>query len=146
MDLSDDELVTEESILHDLVIDNELMMSFEEALGEMTSPTQTFPIQRNSCLAHLLQLAIKDALKQSFVADMAKKVNHIITWFHKSNIHYTKLKLLTKIGLKKPCETRWNSFYHCLSRLCEEVLEAANENEGENNQVMGWIFIFSKPI
>lgn len=76
---------------------------------------------RNSCLAHLLQLGINDALKYPQIAAFIKKVNTIVKWFHKSNKFHTELKELSGLGLIKPCDTRWNSLYHCLKRFSREV-------------------------
>lgn len=95
---------------------------------------------RNSCLAHLLQLAIKDALNEPRVAALVKKVNALVKWFHKSNKFYTELRKLTGLGLIKPCDTRWNSFYHCLKRLLRDVSVKQSENQVKiNSRVCSFI-------
>ncbi|XP_035713793.1 uncharacterized protein LOC118438118 [Folsomia candida] len=77
-------------------------------------------LPRNSCLAHLLQLAIRDAISENdFVVSLIKDVNGIVRFFHKSTHYYSKLKKINgDLSLIKPCTTRWNSQYHCLKRIC----------------------------
>jgi len=67
----------------DLVLDENMEAKILEAVSTIpeTYSTQD-PITRNSCLAHLLQLAIKDALKQKYVCELAKKLNSIVSWFN----------------------------------------------------------------
>lgn len=74
---------------------------------------------RNPCLAHLTQLAIKDAIGGSAtVKRILEKINSIVTWFHNHTSWYTMLKDLTgEIHLIRPCVTRWNSQFYCLQRL-----------------------------
>lgn len=75
-------------------------------------------LTRNACLAHLLQLAIKDSAKLSRpVMDLAKKLSDVITFFNRSSHHYTKLKDRAGYSLVKPNATRWNSMFHGFKRL-----------------------------
>jgi hypothetical protein len=76
---------------------------------------------RNACLAHLLQLGIKDRINFSkLVKDLIKRINDIVNYFHKSNFWYSKLRKEIQISLLKACTTRWNSQYHCLKRIFGE--------------------------
>ncbi len=120
------------TIEHELVTDEEINSAIDNVISEWsTLKTTEERRSRNSCLAHLLQLAIKDALNQEEVASIIKKVNAIITWFHKSNKYYTALRELSGLALVKPCETRWNSTYHCLKRLTREIIIKGKEDESE---------------
>jgi len=78
-------------------------------------------VRRNACLVHLLQLGIRDALKCEFAEAFTKDINKIVSWFHKSNHYYTKLRSITDLSLARPCETRWNSVYLCFKRFLAET-------------------------
>lgn len=123
VDLEFDELpdIDDGTIEHDLVTDDDINKAIDTVILEWTSITDNRR-SRNSCLAHLLQLGIKDALAQTEIAAIIKKVNAIVTWFHKSNKYYTALRDLTGLALVKPCDTRWNSSYHCMKRLTREII------------------------
>lgn len=78
-------------------------------------------IRRNPCLAHLLQLAIRDVLAIDPTARrLVKKVSDVIAFFSRSKNSASRLKKLTTYALVKSCETRWNSFYDCLTRLLKK--------------------------
>lgn len=79
-------------------------------------------IVRNPCLAHLLQLAIKDAIVRSpNVNRMINKVNTIVRFFHKNTHYYTKLRECNgNLTLLKPCVTRWNAQHDSLKRFVHE--------------------------
>jgi len=106
--------------IEELVLDEdniEESSSAEAALEEMDTG-----LNRNPCLAHLLQLAIKDAIRESEpVTDLIKRANSIVNFFTKSNHYYTKLKEINgNMSLIKPCTTRWNSQFHCLKRIISQ--------------------------
>ncbi|ODM90229.1 Zinc finger BED domain-containing protein 4 [Orchesella cincta] len=113
-------LVSTAEVVEDVVATKRLRSQMEKVIMDW-SICETTGLTRNSCLAHLLQLGINDGLKNKLVSDFMKRINGIVTWFHKSPKQYTKLKSQTTIGLVRPCETRWNSFYHCLKRFSREV-------------------------
>lgn len=77
------------------------------------------PLSRNPCLAHLLQLAINDALNGNrAITHCTKKIGSIVNFFHKSNKYYCEFKDFVKgRSLLKPVCTRWNSLYFCLERI-----------------------------
>jgi hypothetical protein len=78
-------------------------------------------ITRNSCLAHLLQLAIRDALKANeTIEKLSKRISKIVNFFYKSPKWYGKFRILAGIGLVKPCATRWNALYDCFNRILNE--------------------------
>jgi len=120
-----------------LITDSEMNAAIDAVILEWGSGCLN-RIRRNSCLAHLLQLAIKDALRNKEVAAIIKKVSTIVTWFHKSDKNNTALRQLCKLGLVRPCDTRWNSLYHCLKRLCRELSDDDNEEKvGRRKEQMG---------
>jgi len=78
---------------------------------------------RNSCLAHLMQLAIKDAIRSSeLVKGVTAKLSSIVSYFNNSPKRHTELMNLTG-GLKliKPCATRWNSLHNSMHRVMRVV-------------------------
>lgn len=81
--------------------------------------TSLLPAKRNECLAHLLQLAIKDALRQNPLAqDTVKRVTSVVAFFNRSAKFYTKLRQRSSgLNLVAPVEVRWNSLYYCLKRM-----------------------------
>lgn len=101
--------------IQDFVSQKEDPRGVEEDILQGVEMTPT----RNSCLAHLLQLGVKDAIAGSvYVTNMIKKVNDIVTFFHRSSYFNGKLRKENgDLALVKPCVTRWNSQYHCLKRL-----------------------------
>lgn len=76
-------------------------------------------LHRNSCLAHLLHLAVKDAIKESlFVTTICKRVTEIVSFFHTHTKWNDKLLAATNnIVPMKPVDTRWSSVFAALKRL-----------------------------
>lgn len=110
--------VSEKEIQEVIVSSPELETAVESVLSDWCSETNLgHVLKRNSCLAHLLQLGIKDALKHDTVTPVTKRVQSIVAWFNGSNINTAQLAELCGIGIRTPCVTRWNSLYQCLQRL-----------------------------
>lgn len=77
-------------------------------------------LKRIRCLAHTLQLAINDSVKQiQAIKDMVKYLNSIITVFRKSAIRSQDLKRRIKRSLIPIGKTRWNSILFAAERLTE---------------------------
>jgi type IV secretory pathway VirB3-like protein len=76
-------------------------------------------IKKNPCLAHLLQLAIQNALRDSrFFSTLLNKVKNIINFFSKSPKFTEMLRVRTNgMSLLKIGITRWNSTYDALNRI-----------------------------
>lgn len=79
-------------------------------------------IKRNGCLAHLLQLGIRDAMNATKqVAALKKKVTDIVSFFNRRP-HYKHL-LKQKTGglvlIPAVC-TRWDATYYCFNRILDE--------------------------
>ena len=106
----------------DIVENDDFFLLEQEDDAENQTLQQLGPkMERNGCLAHLTQLVIKDAITQcEFVNRIIKRVNELVTFFHRSNHYYTQLKRINgNRALVKPCVTRWNSQYSCLQRIVE---------------------------
>jgi hypothetical protein len=75
--------------------------------------------ERNPCLAHLLQLGIRNASDFSMlVKKLSKHVNEIVAFFGRSSHFNTKLMEKTSgISLVRPCITRWNALFSCFNRI-----------------------------
>lgn len=135
---SDEELldVDEANLQDTMAIDNDMDLAVDSLIQKWNSDSSnSIYVRRNSCIAHLLQLGIKSALKNSAVDGLIKKVNGMITWFNKSNKELALLKEKTKLGFIKPCDTRWNATYMCLKRLCTEIEISSATEDGESTKV-----------
>lgn len=86
-----------------------------KSLGEWSN----CKVVRKGCLAHLLQLTIKDAIGcNNTVLSLCKKVTKIVTRMNQSPKLTDKLRNATDgLILVKPCPTRWNSMYDALRRI-----------------------------
>lgn len=87
--------IDDAAVEQDLVTNDEINLAIDNVILDWSALSTTDERRsRNSCLAHLLQLAIKDSLAQKEITTIIKKVNAIVTWFHKSNKYYTALREL----------------------------------------------------
>lgn len=88
-------------------------------------------LARNGCMAHLLQLAIKDAIKLcELVKLLLKKCKQIVNFFAKSSRWKDELKKETGgLTLVKSVEVRWNSDYKCLKRILRKDDKVASHVE-----------------
>lgn len=75
------------------------------------------------CLAHTINLIVRDALK--VINTTVEKVKRIVEFFHKSTTATQKLKStqrqmgLPELRPKQECITRWNSTFHMLKPVLE---------------------------
>lgn len=97
----------------EMIIENELRT--ESDWKEAT-------FQRLGCLAHALQLVIKEALNSNQAAkDLIHTVNEMVSFFHKSNTWTEKLYRRTKLHVVPIGKTRWNTVSIALERMLEVV-------------------------
>jgi len=98
----------------DTVMPSLILKSFNDFAGRT--------LKRNACLAHLLQLAIRDSINSNpAVVSISKKVNDIVKFINNSNKCLADLRSKTGgLSLVKPCATRWNSVYYCLKRILRD--------------------------
>ena len=103
----------------DDIIITEAQMPCLVAVADHVEERESTELRRNPCLAHLLQLAIKDAIKaSSLVTAIVTRINKIVRFFHKSTFFYSELKAINgNLGLLKPCITRWNAQFACINRI-----------------------------
>jgi len=104
---------------NEIIEDGEDSESHSSTIMEALSSMSNHTFRRNGCLAHLLQLGIKDAVAASLtVKTVTKKLTEVVSFFHRSPKWSSKLKAITNgMVLIRPCTTRWNSLYLCLSRM-----------------------------
>jgi hypothetical protein len=116
LEVNEEDDIVEEEELRRMVEEDE-----EATNNQTTEEDKSSGLERNACLAHLTQLAIKDAITSSeFVTDLIKRINELIAFFHRSNQYYTRLKQCNgNKALVKPCVTRWNAQYSCFQRIIE---------------------------
>lgn len=88
---------------------------------------QTF--QRMPCLAHSLQLSLKDAMKHPSAESEINKARRLVHSVWKSSVANEKMVVKRGKTLVRHCSTRWNSTLDMIKRLLEtrlglnEVLE-----------------------
>jgi len=93
---------------------------------------------RNSCLAHLLQLAIKDAIQSSeLVKEVTAKVNSIVSYFNKSpQRHVELMKLTSGLRMIKPVATRWNSLHNSMHRMRRVVNKEVKKKQKHSRMLL----------
>ncbi|KAM4593896.1 E3 SUMO-protein ligase ZBED1-like [Odontesthes bonariensis] len=84
--------------------------------------------QRMPCLAHTLQLALKDAMKHPGVESTILKARLLVHAVRKSSVANEQMVRRCGKTLIRDCSTRWNSTLHMINRLLE--------TKGELNQVL----------
>lgn len=123
----------QEAIASQIVSNDDMNSAFDAVIQQWSASYSLGAISmtRMSCLAHTLQLGIKDALSYSNdIVELIKKTNTIISWVHHSDQNVASLQSLSRLGLRKPNETRWNSTFLCLERLCT-TSEPVDQTGGE---------------
>lgn len=77
------------------------------------------------CVAHTVNLIVKDALELELVNPLISKISNIVSHFKRSTIAKNKLDFYQKQSDKPPkrliqsVATRWNSVYYMLDRITE---------------------------
>ncbi|XP_035798322.2 E3 SUMO-protein ligase ZBED1-like isoform X2 [Amphiprion ocellaris] len=75
--------------------------------------------QRMSCLAHTLQLTLKDAMKHPSADSLIVKARKLVHAIRKSSVANEELIKRCGKTLVRDCSTRWNSTYDMLKRLLD---------------------------
>ncbi|CAG7825511.1 unnamed protein product, partial [Allacma fusca] len=100
---------------------------YNEIITELSTWANT-SLTKIPCFAHLLQLAIKDAIKSNdTVSGMVGGAKLLKKYFHSSPYWYDRLKLRAGKGLKNQADTRWNTVYYVFDRLSEPKFREALE-------------------
>lgn len=132
---SNEEDQNDENLYVDLGEGEEL----DQLIEDIFDSSDHFKLERNPCLSHLLQLAIKDAIQENLPAKkMIERVNGIVGFFHKNTHYYTALRECNgNLSLLKPCITRWNAQHDSLKRLVHKkpnkVRYKISSSHGWNN-------------
>lgn len=91
--------------------------------ANITKAVKTLKWTHHPCLAHTINLIVRDALK--VMKPAVDKVKAIVEFFHRSTTATQKLKStqrqmdMPELKLKQDCVTRWNSTFYMLKRILE---------------------------
>lgn len=113
----DDEEISYDSEFQDVEEGDEILLH-NELRAESDWDWKDSSFQRLGCLAHALQLVIKEALNASQTAkDLIRVVSDMVSFFHKSNTWTDKLYRRTKLHVVPIGKTRWNTVSIALERM-----------------------------
>ncbi|XP_019716757.1 zinc finger BED domain-containing protein 4-like [Hippocampus comes] len=104
-------------------VENKVVCCVSDNAANITKAIKTLKWTHHPCLAHTLNLVVRDALK--VMKPTADKVKGIVEFFHRSTTATQKLKStqqqmgMPELKLKQECITRWNSTFHMLKRILE---------------------------
>ncbi|KAK7881406.1 hypothetical protein WMY93_029815 [Mugilogobius chulae] len=104
-------------------VENKVVCCVTDNAANITKAIKILKWIHHPCLAHTINLVVKDALKV-IKADV-DKVKAIVEFFHRSTTATHKLKStqqqmgIPELKLKQECITRWNSTFHMLKRILE---------------------------
>lgn len=129
-DAQEDDYINEVTLLEtempDNFTQNEVFM--EDALNLDSIDWTTSSFIRLGCIAHGLQLVIKDTINSSSVAKkIVERVMAVITFFNNSNYWNSKLVLKTKLSVVAPGATRWNGIIFAMERLLKVCMHVKLE-------------------
>ncbi|XP_028445794.1 zinc finger BED domain-containing protein 4-like isoform X2 [Perca flavescens] len=93
----------------------------ETEIGGVDGENNKF--QRMPCLAHSLQLTLKDAMKHTNVHSVITKARKLVHTVRKSSAANEELIKRCGKTLVRDCSTRWNSTFDMLRRLLETSAE-----------------------
>jgi len=102
--------------------DDELEESIEEGEGNEDEDIdecleEDFHLHRFPCIAHTLQLVLKELSKSQSYCNLITKVRSLVKFVKVSSIAQEKLIALCGRVVVKDCATRWNSILFVLHRL-----------------------------
>lgn len=101
----------------DLTVGSEYDTEYED-ISEIIKPSS---LEQASCVAHSLQLVVKDGLAADATAGaLICRLNDMITFFSRSNYWTKQLKLKTTgVDIRKHGTTRWNSLLYALEQVTD---------------------------
>jgi len=112
----------------------------EEMLGEPLDDSDTLNLHRFPCLAHTLQLVVKELSKNQAYCSLISKVKQLVKSLRMSSVAQEKLTALCGKVPVKDCSTRWNSVLLMIQRLVEirphleEVLKELKHDSLSNTE------------
>lgn len=104
-------------------VDGKVVCCVTDNAANITKAIKILQWTHHPCLAHTINLMVKDALK--VVKPTVDKVKAIVEFFHKSTVATEKLKStqcqmgMPELRPKQDCATRWNSTVYMLKRILE---------------------------
>lgn len=98
--------------------DEEDDMGMEESNIELEeSVANAANLHRFPCIAHTLQLIIKELVKNQAYTNLITKVRQLVKFIRVSSVAQEKLLTLCGKSVVKDCTTRWNSVFLMIERL-----------------------------
>ncbi|KAI4818229.1 hypothetical protein KUCAC02_011581 [Chaenocephalus aceratus] len=104
-------------------IENKVACCVSDNAANITKAIKLLKWTHHPCLAHTINLMVRDALK--VMKPTLDKVKGMVEFFHKSTRATEKLKSthrqmdMPELRLKQDCVTRWNSTLYMLKRVLE---------------------------
>ncbi|XP_077155210.1 E3 SUMO-protein ligase ZBED1-like [Ranitomeya variabilis] len=104
-------------------VESKVICCVTDNAANITKAIKNLKWNHHPCLAHTLNLIVKDSLKE--IKPTVDKVKSIVEFFHKSTTATMKLKStqqqmgMPELRPKQDCVTRWNSTFHMLKRVLE---------------------------
>jgi hypothetical protein len=109
-------------------IDDEDTEGLDDNFDDFDLP-ENVPFRRMPCMAHTLQLIVKEAYKKRY-AGIIGKARQLVAKIRKSSVAVEKLVTVCGKNVVSDCTTRWNSTFLMAKRLLE-VKDSVNSVLGE---------------
>lgn len=104
-------------------VDGKVVCCVSDNAANITKAMKMFKWTHHPCLAHTINLIVRDALK--VMKPTVDKVKAAVEYFHRSTVGAEKLKStqrqmgMPELRPKQDCTTRWNSTFYMLKRFLE---------------------------
>lgn len=104
-------------------VDGKVVCCVTDNAANITKAVKILKWTHHPCLAHTINLIVRDALK--VMKPTVDKVKAAVEYFHRSTVGAEKLKStqrqmgMPELRPKQDCPTRWNSTFHMLKRFLE---------------------------